>query len=432
MEEQNKNKKYLRVYLAFLLLAVGFVLGLITGQGGFNSGSGQVKNLDLNLTNQQSLSNSQANKNASGSVQVPDKPAYLYKDVNFSLFKEVWDLVKNNYVDRDKILDTELFYGALRGIVASLGDPHTTLYDPEETADFSKELEGNFEGIGAEINIKKDQLVIVAPLPGTPAEKAGLKAGDAILEIDGKNTASLFVDEAVKMIRGKEGTAVELLISREGWDEPKKIKIIRAKIHFDSVSWNLRDDGIFYVEINNFNDDTMKLFEKAIREILTKKPKGLILDLRNDPGGYLDQAVSVASEWVTDGPVVLEEDKDGKRTPLDTNAKARLKNFKAVVLINGGSASGSEIVAGALQDYGLATLVGEKTFGKGSVQELKPLSDGSSVKITIARWLTPKGRSIDKEGITPDLEVKLTADDFNNNKDPQLDRAVEILLGDKK
>jgi len=402
---KNLFQKYLIIYLAIIIICVSFIAGLVVGQQTtWGSGQGQVVNFP-----------------AAG-----EKPAYLFQDVNFDLFQEVWQTVKDNYIDRDKILDSELFYGALRGIVAALGDPHSAFYDPQTTFEFSAELEGQFEGIGAEISIKNNQLMIVSPLPNTPAYQAGLETGDRILAIDDQDTSLLTLDQAVNLIRGERGTKVRLLISREGWLEPKEIEIVRDKIHFDSVRWQFRDDNIAYVEIISFNDDTVRLFNQATNDILIKNPKGIIIDLRNNPGGYLDQAIELASAWIEEGPIVLET-YDGQQNPYLAEGQALLKDYPTVVLVNGGSASGSEIVAGALQDYGKATIVGEQTFGKGSVQELKLLSNNSSVKLTVARWLTPEGRSIDQEGITPDLVVELTKEDYDNDRDPQLDKAIELL-----
>jgi carboxyl-terminal processing protease len=345
--------------------------------------------------------------------------------VDFNLFWEVWSLVQKNYVHQP-VTDTKLFYGALSGLVFALDDPYSVFFDPEMAEKFQQELEGTFSGIGAELGIKERQLTIIAPLPDTPAARAGLKAGDKILLIDGKETTEMALDYAVSLIRGQEGTEVTLTIWREGWERPQDFKITRGKIEIASVKWEMKGD-IAYIEINHFNEDTSGRFNQAVNELITKNPKGLVLDLRNNPGGFLSTAVEVAGEWIEKNVVVIEQRDDGEKNEEKSDGLARLQGLKTVVLINEGSASASEIVAGALQDYGKATLVGKKTFGKGSVQNLEPLSDGSAVKITVAEWLTPKGRHIDKEGITPDVEVDLTEDDYNANRDPQLDKAIEIL-----
>ena len=352
-------------------------------------------------------------------------PEYLSRDVDFNLFWEVWSLVQKNYVHQP-VVDTNLFYGALAGLVSALDDPYSVFFDPEMAEKFQQELEGTFSGIGAELGIKERQLTIIAPLPDTPAARAGLKAGDKILLIDGKETTEMALDYAVSLIRGQEGTEVTLTIWREGWEKPQDFKITRGKIEIASVKWEMKGD-IAYIEINHFNEDTSGRFNQAVNELITKNPKGLVLDLRNNPGGFLSTAVEVAGEWIEKNVVVIEQRDDGEKNEEKSDGLARLQGLKTVVLINEGSASASEIVAGALQDYEKATLVGKKTFGKGSVQNLEPLSDGSAVKITVAEWLTPKGRHIDKEGITPDVEVDLTEDDYNANRDPQLDKAIEIL-----
>lgn len=350
---------------------------------------------------------------------------YLSKDIDFNLFWEVWNLAKNNYVHQP-VRDTELFYGALSGIISSLGDPYSVFFDPETAADFKQELEGTFSGIGAELGIKKNQLTIIAPLPDTPAERVGLKAGDQILSIDGRDTTDMALDYAVSIIRGEKGTDVTLTIWREGWDKIKDFEITRDKIEVASVKWEMKDD-IAHIEINHFNEDTSRRFNQAVIELLAKNPKGLILDLRNNPGGFLNTAVEIAGEWIPNDVVVIEQMDDGKKSEERSEGLARFQNLKTVVLVNQGSASASEIVAGALQDYEKAVLLGEKTFGKGSVQNLEPLPDGSAVKITVAEWLTPKGRLIDKEGIVPDMEILLTEDDYNANRDPQMDKAIEII-----
>lgn len=355
----------------------------------------------------------------------------LTQDVDFKLFWEVWDELKKEYVDSGELNDKELFYGAIRGMVAAAGDPYTTYMDPKITQEFNDDLEGKFEGIGAEISIKDDVLTVVSPLEGSPAENAGLKAGDKIISIDDETTTGLSIDEAVKKIRGPKGEKVTLKIAREGLDEFKNIEIIRDVIVIKSIKTEYRDDGIFVVEILNFNGDTMELFDKAIREILAKNPKGIILDLRNNPGGLLDTSIEIASEWIEDGVVVSEADSQGEKSDFYARGRARLKDYKTVVLVNEGSASASEIVAGALKSHNKAIIIGKTTFGKGSVQTLSDFSDGSSLKVTIAKWLTPDGISISEEGISPDEEVDYTLEDYEADIDPQMDRAVEIINDSK-
>lgn len=372
-----------------------------------------------------------------GEVLNQDKiPEYLSKDVDFNLFWDAWKLIKNNYV-KQPVSETKLFYGAMKGLLSGLDDPYSVFMEPAVSKKFSQEIKGNFEGIGAEIAIKDERLTIVAPLSGSPAEKAGLKAGDKVLLIDNLDTTDITLENAVNLIRGEKDTEVSLTVSRKGLSEPKKITIVRNTINIPSVQWRQleKNPDISYIKVIQLNEDTADTFKKAVDESLVEKPKGLILDLRNDPGGLLDVAIALASYWVEKGSIVIEQFgpnyensfTQDRKIEYETRAYNKLKDIPTVVLVNGGSASGSEIIAGALQDYGKATLVGEKTFGKGSVQELQQLSDGSSIKLTIAEWFTPKGRIINKQGIEPDIKIEMTEKDYEDGKDPQMDKAIEIL-----
>ncbi len=350
----------------------------------------------------------------------------LGQDVNFNLFWELWDTLEENYVDQDELNEKEMFYGALEGLASSLGDPYTVFLDPMLSQEFDEMMSGSFEGIGAEIGIRNDTLTVIAPLEGTPAQRAGLKSGDMILEINGESTAGIGINEAVNKIRGPKGEAVNFKIARKGVDELQEISITRDVIHVKSIETEMVDD-VLVVKILDFRDDTKRLFDLAVMEALSKNPRGIVLDLRNNPGGYLDTAVEVASEWVEEGVIVSEVFSTDEVLEYNARGRARLKSYKTVVLVNEGSASASEIVAGALQDYDLAKIVGEKTYGKGSVQVLKNFEDGSSVKITVAEWLTPNGNSINDNGITPDMEVEYTKEDFDAGIDPQMDKAMELL-----
>jgi len=405
IKPMNKVVKY--YLLAFLIILV-FILGFVAGRQ-----AGEEK-IAIN------------NAEAGTVLNKKDRPDFLNKDVDFDLFWQVWDIIENNYVYQP-VPQTDLLYGAMVGSVAALGDPHSVFFDPKITQEFTDELQGDFEGIGAEIAIKKDRLTIVAPLPGSPAQKAGLRAGDKVYAIDGLDTTGISLDYAVSKIRGPQGTEVVLLISRDGIDETQEIKIVRDQIHINSVTWHMDPSGVAVIELSYFNEDTSDAFDKAVMEVASKNPKAIILDMRNNPGGFLETAIDVASEWIEDGVIVYERDSKGNMKEHKAKGQARLKDFKTVVLINKGSASASEIVAGALKDHGMATLVGETTFGKGTVQSLFPLDDGSSIKLTIAEWLTPNENTIEGQGIDPDVEVELTEEDFNNDRDPQMDKALELL-----
>lgn len=354
------------------------------------------------------------------------------ESVDFGMFWQAWDAITEKYVGNYST--QKLVYGAVRGMVEALDDPYSSFLEPSENNQLLQGLSGGFEGIGAELSGKDGKIVVTAPLEGSPAEKAGLKPQDQILEIDGQDTTEMSLDEAVSKIRGKKGTEVTLLINREGFSAPREFKITREKIVVASVKWEmLASSGeaggkgdIGYIKIIQFGDDTSALAQKAAEEIASQKPKAVVLDLRNNAGGYLDSSIDVASLFVPSGSVVVKEQyKDGHKEELKTTLTPILKDYKVIVLVNEGSASASEIVAGALQDLRGATLVGKKTFGKGTVQELENLDTSAVLRLTIAKWLTPKDRVIDKEGIKPDIEVERTEGDIEAGRDPQLDKALE-------
>ena len=416
----NKPKKWLKksisLYLAIVLIITSFAVGLSVGK------SGNIK-VVTNAGNVQT-ENGTYGKVAGKSDALPE---YLQKDVDFGLFWDVWEKIQNEYVDHPTG-ETQLLYGAISGLVSSLDDPYSVFFPPEPAKEFTDDLSGKFEGIGAEIGIRDNLLTVISPLSESPAESAGLKARDRILEIDGYKTDSLSLNEAVQRIRGEKGTTVTLKIYREKDNNYHEIKITRDVIKIVSVKYEMKEGNIAYIQITNFNQDTLSRFKSAVDEVILQNPKGIILDLRSNPGGYLSTAVDISSYWVDPGKVVVKEEfSEDEVQDYTANGSAQLKNYPTIVLVNGGSASASEIVSGALQDYGLAKLVGEKTFGKGSVQNLEELSDGSAVKLTIARWLTPNDRQIDVVGIDPDEVVEMTEDDYNNNLDPQLDKALELL-----
>lgn len=351
------------------------------------------------------------------------------QDVEFKRFWDLWRLIKDRYYQQP-VSDKDLFNGAMKGLASGVNDPYTVYFPPVEAQDFESSLQGSFEGIGAEIGIKENQLQVIAPLPDTPAERAGLLAGDAILKIDGKDTTDMSVEEAVHLIRGAHGTKVTLSLYRLSQKKgPFDVSIQRDIIQIKSVKWRMAPGAkrIAIIEISTFGEDTANDFHDAVRAILEKDPQGIILDLRNDPGGYLDGAVDVASEWIGKG-VVVKERRQGKITDVMAGTQpARLDQIPTLVLVNEGTASAAEIVSGALQDNNYARLVGNKTFGKGVVQEYEPLSDGSAVKVTVAEWLTPHDRAIQSVGLAPDVSVDRTPEDYAAKRDPQLDRALELL-----
>ncbi len=370
----------------------------------------------------------------------------LPSHLDFNQFWELWELLRLRYYQDAS--EEDLYYGAMQGLAKSLGDPYTDFFEPKTAKEFSDSLKGEFEGIGAEIGIRNEQLQIVAPLPDTPASRAGLRAGDYILQVNGTSTKDMTVERAVMLIRGEKGTEVVLNIGRINKNESVNditgeteiieesevfdVPIIRDVIQVNSVRTEWPENRIAKIQITNFNEDTAVEFKKQIQDVLNQDPLGLILDLRNNPGGFLDRSISIAGEWTGNQIVVVERRKDKIIDEFHGVGSGRLSSVPTVVLVNQGSASASEIVAGALQDYGLATIIGMQTFGKGSVQDYTEFEDGSAVKITIAEWLTPKGRSINETGIEPDINVELTLEDYNAKRDPQLDKAIEFIQNPDK
>jgi carboxyl-terminal processing protease len=357
-------------------------------------------------------------------------PAEL--QTTFAPFWQAWRIVHDNYYEQP-LDDTQLMRGAIRGMMESLGDPATSYLSPEEYAIFSTTLTGDFEGIGAYVEMSGDYLRIVSPIPGSPAEAEGILPGDLIVRVDDEDIAGQSEVEIISKVRGPAGTTVHLTIQREGHTDLLEFDVTRAKIVIPSVESELLDGGIAYVKINDFGARTPDEFRDALKTLLADKPTGLILDLRGNPGGYLDTAVAVASQFLEPGAnelVLRERFGDGREETYSVRSGGLATNIPLVVLIDKGSASASEIVAGAIQDHGRGTLVGETSYGKGSVQTTHTLDDDNGeVKVTIARWLTPSGRSIHQLGITPDVEVLLTEDDRAADLDPQLDKAIEILGG---
>lgn len=385
-----------------LLLAFVFALGWNTG---------------ISHTNQVS-------SNGSGTVVDPNGNS---QTIDMQLFWDTWDLINARYVEPQKLDYKEMVFGAIHGMVAAIQDPYTGFMTPKENKEFQDSLDGTLEGIGAELTLREGLLTVVSPLKDSPAQKAGLQPEDIIYKINDEVATDFALEQAVLRIRGPRGTSVKLTIIREGVDEPFDVNIIRNTINVESVELTLKD-YIAVLELNQFGNHTLDEFNRAINEIMKSGAKGLVLDLRFNGGGFLDGAIDVASEFIRNGMLVTVK----KRNPAEnevifTNGKARLENIPMVVLINRGSASASEIVAGALQDHKRATVVGETSFGKGTVQEVIGLIGGASLRVTVAKWFTPADRDIDQVGIVPDVVIERTPEDFAKNRDPQMDKAIEIL-----
>ncbi len=350
------------------------------------------------------------------------------KNVDFSTFWTAWNLLQDKYVDKGKLNTQNMVYGAIDGMVKAIGDPYTVFFKPKESKEFSEQISGSFSGIGIEIGLRDNVLTVIAPIKNTPAARAGLLAGDKILKVNDKSTDGMAVDEAVSLIRGQKGTTVRLTYTREKMPSPTEVSITRDVIKVPAVDWKILNDNTAYIEISIFNGNLDSEFQKIAGEVAASKANRIILDLRNDPGGLLDSAINIAGYFLDSNKVVtIEKFSDGTEQPFRTAANGKLKNYPLVVLINKGSASASEILAGALRDNRGVTVVGETSFGKGSVQELAELPQKASLKITIAKWLTPSGESIDENGIKPDIEVKMTEEDIKAGKDPQLDKALELI-----
>ncbi|MFH1694378.1 MAG: S41 family peptidase [Patescibacteria group bacterium] len=379
---------------------------------GFNEGLKQTKNIVIdNISN----------------IEEPEETDL---DTDFSIFWEAWDRLKAEHPDISSIKDIDLIYGAIKGLTNSIGDPNTTFFTPEDSKKFSEDISGQFSGIGTEIGIREGNLLIVAPLKGSPAEKAGILPEDKILKINGETTAGLSVDEAAKKIRGEVGTTVILTIGRKDVLEEFDVSIIRENIEIPTLDVNMvgEEANIMHIQIYNFNRNLPTIFRKEMLKNALTTPKGIILDFRNNPGGLLDVAVDLAGWFIEDGKLVVSERfTSGSVQEFRAKGVDVLKDIPIVILVNEGSASASEIVAGAIRIQRGAELIGQTTFGKGTVQELQDLSDGSTLKVTIAHWLLPDGTLIEGNGLVPNFVVKITEEDFLGGKDPQFDKALEII-----
>ncbi len=363
-------------------------------------------------------------------VSVTNKEPQFETTADFNAFWKVWNLLNEKSIHAKDASDQDRVWGAVEGLASSLGDPYTVFFPPEENKLFNAEIQGSFGGIGAEIAVKDDVPTVVAPLKDSPAWNAGLKSGDKILRIDKTETNNMTVDKAISLIRGKQGTVVTLLVLRPGEKETREFKVTRGEIVIPTIDTELRKDNIFVISLYSFSQNSAKLFKDALDEFVTSGSSKLVLDLRGNPGGYLDSAVDIGSWFIDSGKVIVSEDFGDKReAEVFRSHGPRLfsKDLKFVVLVDGGSASASEILAGALREHGVATLIGEKTFGKGSVQELISVTDDTSLKVTIANWLTPNGTSISVSGLEPDIKVPYTSKDLEAKRDPQMEKAVEFL-----
>lgn len=352
----------------------------------------------------------------------------------FKPFWDAWSLVHQQYVDQP-VDDQALMRGAMKGMIDALGDQHSSYWDPTVYSEVTADLTGKtYGGIGAWVDATGEFLKIISPMPNSPALKAGLKSGDLIIAVDKEDMTGNPGDVVLKRVLGQAGTEVILTIQRSGLQDPFDVTITRAEITVPQVEGKMLDNNIAYIRLYTFGDQTESELRKYLQEFLPQKPAGLILDLRNNGGGWLDTAIDVVSEFIKSPNVVMyEQFGDGTRNTYKAKANGLATDIPLVVLVNEGTASASEITAGAIQDYGRGTLVGAKTYGKGSVQQITQLKDdGGAVRITVARWLTPKERQINKVGLEPDVVVPITEEDITNNRDPQLDKAVEVLTATAK
>ena len=405
--DQN-NKKY--VFKTFALVILALVLGTYIG----------FKNSYV----QETLA-------AISGFSVPSDIVSAPSEKDLAEFWEVWRLIEERHPNSADFNSKEKMWGAIEGLVGSLDDPYTVFLPPEENEDLNIDLKGEFSGVGMEVGMRDEGLVVIAPLKDSPAEKAGMLPGDVILKIDDTLTSELTVDEAVDLIRGERGTPVRITIFRKGDTETKEVTIVRDTITIPVLETEYREaDKIFVIRLFSFGEDSNEEFEKALGQFADSGSKKLILDVRSNPGGFLGSAIDISSWFLENGKTIVIE--EGKTEDYNKTYKSRGHflegDYEMVILVNGGSASASEILAGALQEHKKAKLVGEQTFGKGSVQELVPMAGGTALKITVAQWLTPNGVSISKEGLKPDVVVEFDAEKFAKDKtDNQFEEAVKIL-----
>jgi len=409
------------IFIAVVILAGVFSSGFIAGRMLFPGSGTQAMSVLGDLSNQMPAATDP------GATATPKDLGVLFEP-----FWQAWDLVHDQYVDQP-VDDESLMRGAIKGMLESLGDPHTSYLDPDQNKLLNTQLKGEdkYEGIGAWVDTTSEYLTIISPMPGSPAENAGLKPGDKIIAVDGEDMTGIDGELVRKKVIGPAGSSVRLTIAREG-QEPFDVNVKRASIAIPSLETRMLDNNIAYVHLFVFGDTTAADLKEALNEQMKKNPQGLILDLRYNGGGYLDTAIDVASQFIDTGTIMVEEFGDGKRKTYEARSGGIATDIPMVVLINEGSASASEIVAGAIQDRQRGSLVGVTSYGKGSVQIPTQLKDDEgAVRITIARWLTPNGRTIHQKGLEPDYVVPITDEDRSASRDPQLDKAIELLTQPK-
>ncbi len=403
---QEKRSHHFFIY--FLVAAISFVLGWQAVSHGFLSGASVDIKRDRN---------------------VEDDVSSNDIDIDLELYWTVLDQLDNYYVDEVALDEQNMLYGSIKGLVNSLEDPYTVFMTPEESENFNASLEGTLEGIGAELTVEGHNLVIVSPLRDSPAERAGLLPGDIIFMIEGELASEMTLFDAIMSIRGEKGTTVILTIIRDNLDGPFDVSIVRDTINIESVTVEKLDENIVYLSVNQFNDKTNENFGKAVSEMILDEPDGLIVDLRFNGGGYLDIAIDLLSYLLPAGTeAVIVKQRGEEDNIMLTDGNPKILHVPLVVLINAGSASASEIVAGAIQDHERGIIMGTQSFGKGTVQEVDSFFDGSSIRMTIAKWFTPDGRDIDDVGLIPDIIVEITDEDVENEYDSQKEEAIQYLM----